>query len=510
MKRLRKISQGVFLTFFVLIFIFTKSDSQDKSYTDFSITFYIDPLIALAKFLSAHTIDLLFLISTLTIILTIFTGRSFCGWICPLGTLNDIIGSFKKREKEIIKKSHLRIKYLVLIIIIVLAIFGINITGFLDPLSLLMRSFTILLYPAYNMFIHTIYNLTTNLSSLSDILPKIYSFLKEYLIENKRVYFYQSILIGTIFLSVLFLNLAVNRFWCRFICPLGALLGIFGRYSLLKKEIKPCSECGACEVNCNGGAIPLGKAENNVSECILCMNCSDICPDEAINFYFSKKKINSGVDIGKRNIIASGVSALLLYPLFRSSVIPANGFHSSRLIRPPGARREDIFIKMCIKCGACMKGCITNGLQPTMFEAGLEGMWTPMLVPRIGHCEYNCNLCSQLCPTGAIRPITMSEKQNIKIGTAQIDKNRCIAYRDAKGCLVCEEVCPIPDKAIKIENISVQIANNMRSVKAPRVVSSLCIGCGICEKNCPVVDAPAIYVTSIGERRSEENQELLE
>lgn len=510
MRRLRIISQIVFLVFFLILFIFTKSDPENGSFANISVIFYVDPLIALSSFISYHSLNILFLFSLITVVLTFATGRSFCGWVCPLGTLNDIVGTLRKREKELVKKKNLKIKYYILIFFMVLTIFGVNLVGFLDPLSLLVRSFTIVFFPSFNLFIHSAYDFFTSLASDSELLPRFYSFLKTYLIENHRLFFSQSLFIGMLFLLILFSNLISRRFWCRYLCPLGALFGLIGKYSLLKREIKPCNDCGICEVNCNGGASLLGREEENGSECILCMNCSNLCPDESVSFHFSKKAANRGIDIGKRQLFISAGTAVISYPLFRSSLSASPSFHNPLLIRPPGSVKEDSFVKKCIKCGACMKVCITNGLQPTLFEAGFEGMWTPHLVPRIGHCEYNCNLCSTVCPTGAIRPITISEKVKTKIGTAHINKNRCIVYKEGKGCLVCEEVCPVPEKAIKIENIQVQINNNIRNLKAPRVVSTLCIGCGICEKNCPVVDSPAIYVTSVGEKRSEENQELLE
>ncbi len=510
MRRYRIITQTIFLVLFLFLFVFTKSDAENGTFADISVVFYIDPLILLSNLISYHNLNILFLFSLITVALTFATGRSFCGWVCPLGTLNDITGRLKKREKELVKKENLKIKYYILIFLIVLAVFGVNLAGFLDPLSLLVRSFTIIFYPLFNLLIHSVYDIFVAIAPNSESLPNIYSFLRTYLIENHRVYFSQSIFIGALFLLVLFSNLISKRFWCRYICPLGALLGLMGRYSLLKREIKPCNDCGICEVNCNGGAVSPKTDKENGSECILCMNCSSLCPEESVNFVFSKKPANRGIDIGKRQLFISAGTAVISYPLFKSSLSASPNFHNPLLIRPPGSVREDLFVKKCIKCGACLKVCITNGLQPTLFEAGLEGMWTPHLVPRVGHCEYNCNLCSTVCPTGAIRPITISEKVKTKIGTAHINKNRCIVYKEGKGCLVCEEVCPVPEKAIKIENIQVQINNNIRNLKAPRVVSSLCIGCGICEKNCPVVDSPAIYVTSVGEKRSEENQELLE
>jgi formate hydrogenlyase subunit 6/NADH:ubiquinone oxidoreductase subunit I len=157
-----------------------------------------------------------------------------------------------------------------------------------------------------------------------------------------------------------------------------------------------------------------------------------------------------------------------------------------------------------------MKVCITGGLQPTFLQAGLEGIWSPALVPRIGYCEYRCTLCGQVCPTGAIRNLPLEEKMGVRIGTAMIDKGRCLPFASATPCIVCEEVCPTPKKAIWLEDVRVKDRDGREIlVRQPHVDLSLCIGCGICEARCPVVGRPAVYVSSVGETRSRDNRLLL-
>jgi formate hydrogenlyase subunit 6/NADH:ubiquinone oxidoreductase subunit I len=157
-----------------------------------------------------------------------------------------------------------------------------------------------------------------------------------------------------------------------------------------------------------------------------------------------------------------------------------------------------------------MKVCITNGLQPTLLEAGLEGIWSPMLVPRIGYCEYRCTLCGQVCPTGAIKRLSVGQKAKVKIGLAMIDKGRCLPWAHSRPCIVCEEVCPTPRKAIWFEEAKARDREGKAiTVLQPRVDLNLCIGCGICEAKCPVLGRPAIYVMNLGESRSRENQLLL-
>jgi ferredoxin len=200
--------------------------------------------------------------------------------------------------------------------------------------------------------------------------------------------------------------------------------------------------------------------------------------------------------------------------------------YSARLIRPPGSHAEDKFLARCLRCGACMKVCPTNAIHPTLLEAGLEGIWTPALIMRVGYCEYSCVLCGQVCPTGAIKKLTEAEKlgkpaageeqaaaraKPVKIGTAFYDQGRCLPWAMAVPCIVCEEFCPTSPKAIWVlEETVTRPDHTTITLQRPRVDVDRCVGCGICENVCPVQDSPAIYVTSIGETRSKTNQILLE
>jgi MauM/NapG family ferredoxin protein len=243
---------------------------------------------------------------------------------------------------------------------------------------------------------------------------------------------------------------------------------------------------------------------------MFCMNCDDPCPQKAVRFGFSTTTAGAALDLGKRRVIGSIFSGMIAASLLRVTPLARAGTADPKLIRPPGSLEEKEFLKRCVKCGECMKVCITNGLQPTLWEAGVEGIWSPLLVSRIGYCEYRCTLCGQVCPTGAIKKLMPEEKEKTKIGLAMIDKGRCLPYAHATSCIVCEEVCPTPKKAIWFEEVRVKNrAGKVLIVKQPRVDLDLCIGCGICENKCPVLGQPAIYVTSIGESRSKDNQLLL-
>ena len=176
------------------------------------------------------------------------------------------------------------------------------------------------------------------------------------------------------------------------------------------------------------------------------------------------------------------------------------------LIRPPGALGEKEFLQRCVRCAECIQVCIGNALQPAFLQAGLDGMFSPMLVARTGYCEFNCTLCGQVCPTGAIGNLSMEEKWGLKIGHGWFDKNSCLPYAKAIPCMVCEEHCPTPEKAIRFREVT--MVDDSRAtvvVKQPYIVDGLCIGCGICENKCPLPGKAAIFVTSAGEHRNPEN-----
>jgi ferredoxin len=265
---------------------------------------------------------------------------------------------------------------------------------------------------------------------------------------------------------------------------------------------------------CHGASAKVPGDQWKPSECLGCLNCTDACPRAALSFRFvlpwRKEPKAEKVDLSRRAVIGSAVGGLVALPLVRFTPQARGRTYHPRLIRPPGARAEREFLERCTACGLCMKVCPTGGLQPAITEAGLEGLWTPRLVPQIGYCEYSCTLCGQVCPTGAIEPLTVEQKQERKIGLARFDTTRCIPWAYGRECMVCEEHCPIPDKAIYVIEVEVQDRDgNPKTVKQPHVDPDRCIGCGVCEHVCPYKDRPAIRVFSANETRHLDNQPIL-
>ena len=203
-------------------------------------------------------------------------------------------------------------------------------------------------------------------------------------------------------------------------------------------------------------------------------------------------------------MITSGLGVLSLGLL--SAGIKKNDADQKR-IRPPGALAESEFLDRCIRCLECVRICQSNGkcLQPDGIRTSLLDLWMPVAIMRQGYCEYNCNLCGQVCPTEAILPLTLVEKQKTPMGLAYFNKNICIPYAENRDCIVCEEHCPTPEKAIKfdLKNVTLPDGRN-RQVKYPYVERHLCIGCGICETKCPLPGEAGIFVTIENQKRSGE------
>jgi len=536
--RLRRISQVVFFLLFLFLLLRTElQGSLHATGSDMTLPypvrlfFQIDPLAAISNALATHSLYHGLLWSLVILIPTLFLGRFFCGWICPMGSLNHFFSNLKserKRGKQLIESNRYKrwqtAKYYILVVVLVAAACGTGVVGWFDPLSLLVRSLGLSVLPGVN------YALSAGLHALEhsrfevvqtagSILHFIFGAL---VLSFKQPHFRQGIYLGLIFIFLMALNLRVSRFWCRALCPLGALLGVASRWSILGLSKKPehCNDCNRCLMHCQGGDDPIGGVPWRRAECHLCLNCVDECPDHALAFQFFPASASvDGPDLRRRKLLGAVVAGAAIVPLARST----NGFaveRHERLLRPPGSLDEVHFLERCIRCGECMKVCPNNALHPALTEAGLEGLWTPVLVPRAGYCEASCVLCSQVCPTGAIWELTPREKgwtvelgadtKPVKLGIAFYDRGRCLPWAMATECIVCEEWCPTSPKAIYLRQAEIVDAKgNIKQVKQPYLNPSLCVGCGACEYACPVQDRPAIYVTSIGESRSQTNQILL-
>lgn len=492
MENLRRVVQalafGAFLYLFALTIGRFSADAMANVLTSkapIDTFFRIDPLLGLTTMVATRRVIMVMLIYGLpVVVLSVLAGRFFCGWICPLGTTLDAADKvfFRKRKKAAAANPSLRrVKYYLLAGVVAAAIFGAQVAYFFDPITIITRAFTFSIFPV-----------VTQLPARGVSLPLVPA--------DVQYYFRMNFLAAAMLVGIIALNAISRRFWCRNLCPLGALLGVLSKASIVRRVVKSnCINCKKCIPDCKMAAICDDPTQYQASECIYCYSCTPVCPalSTRIAPTLVKDGYHSSLDLSKRRVLQAaglGVGIALLGKTNVAAKTTRTGrvkTSSPMLIRPPGALPEEEFVARCVRCSECMKVCPTNGLQPAITEAGFEGIWTPVLVPRIGECTRQCNLCSQVCSSQAIQPLEVAEKDHIFIGTAVIDRSQCIAWNSDKQCLVCDECCSY--RAVVWQTID--------GVRRPFVEEHKCVGCGICENVCPIQPVAAIRVFSFGDKR---------
>lgn len=498
MKRMalaRRLSQGFFLLTFIYILWSTTYPLTGILPPD--LFFKADPLIIIMTSVSERLILPGISFSLYMIALTLLVGRFFCGWVCPLGTAIDITGALNKKRRAPGDKQNAilrKVKFYILGIFFVFAILGKQVAWIFDPLVIAARFISLNLIPALTLTINSFFMALIKYMNIDGYARDLYHSLKPTILGVKVAYFAHSLAILLFFAAVCVTAVAIRRFWCRALCPLGALYGLLGRFAPLKRTLGECLSCGKCKSACRTGAIK-DDASYVQGECILCMDCIYDCPSHITHFKFAKfqrsaqktpapREINQPKMSRKNFLFALSSSTLLLGAKFKPGYDRGNPV----IMRPPAALEEKDFVNRCIRCGNCMKVCITNGLHPVMLQAGIEGIWTPQLLPEIGYCEYHCTLCGRTCPTGAIPALKQEQKLKVKLGVAQIDRSICLPWAAGKECIVCQEHCPVSEKAIKLDTYSGGPAR-------PYIDADLCVGCGICQHKCPVRPARAVRVS---------------
>jgi polyferredoxin len=559
----RRITQAFFLVLFGwLCLVSSPGDSFiQRSAWPVSWLLELDPLVALGSILATGQLEAGLLWALATVVLTLFLGRAFCGWICPLGTLNQIIShlGFQGRgaAARAANRPHraeglalgalllqlgaaagaalaaggawLRGHPLLFLILLmptlvlaarwqhrgnraqrlgrrVLLAVGLGLlmlavlpgaggllqaslaVGLLDPLPLLHRSAHTVLLPLADRSVALLWP-----------FPRQHSLAP---------------LTALLLAGILLANLWRPRAFCRFLCPLGALLGLLGRWAPVRiAKLQPdCSDCGRCDRVCTTAADPSGALRQ--PSCTLCMSCVEVCPDGVLALGGRRSAAGERLepDLSRRATITALAAGVAAVPCLR-----LEGFVGKRagpdLLRPPGSLAELEFLSRCVACGQCMRVCPTNIIQPAGTKGGLETLFTPGLEMRIGTsgCQPSCTACGEVCPTGAIRALSEDEKLGqgdftedgpVRIGTAFVDRSRCLPWALGRPCIVCEEVCPTSPKSVRLERVvQVREDGSLVELEQPSVDVESCNGCGVCENACPVAGQSAIRVCNAGESR---------
>jgi len=488
---LRRASQLTFLVLACVAVVRTTYPLGDPRFLN--VIPELSPLLAATAMLAARAFipELLFW-SLLVVGLTLAFGRAFCGWACPVGTTLDaadaVIGRFRRRRpREGAQPRHRRYRFLFLAALGVLAAFGLPLAGWFDPLSVFPRTLATAAVPYATFALDG----ATRLMYRAPALAGAAAALRQHLIPENMALIPGHWVVAAFFVALVLLGLFRRRFYCRYVCPSGALLALLGWASPFGRRVdaESCTSCRRCRDVCRMGAIGGDGRSTAQAECNLCLDCLGArgCgATTSFGFGRARREDNPtswGPGVKRRDFIAAaGAGLVAAAPL---ALLGRRVERDPYLIRPPGSLAEDDFQARCIRCGECVRVCLTQGLAPVHFEAGPTGLWTPRLIPRKGYCEYRCTMCTQICPSGAIAKLDEARKKRTVIGVAVIDTRRCIPWVSADTCNVCEEMCPTAPKAI--------VARGRGRAK-PYVVLERCVGCGICEYACPVAGRSAIRV----------------
>jgi MauM/NapG family ferredoxin protein len=484
--------------------------------------FRFDPLTALGAMIAGRQWLWHLSLAFITVVATVIVGRVWCGWFCPMGTVLEYVRFKKARRRQKRLPPSLRlVKYFLLVMIVVGAALGSLTLMILDPITLITRSTAASVIPGVDYLVRSAEKVMAHVSWLQGAVSWIDNSARGHVLPAVVPVFTQALFLGLLFLGVIALNAFADRFWCRYLCPLGALLGLVSKVAVLRPLVgEACTSCSRCAGACRVGAInasgtagrvdadaagapssameasPARAYEVVTSECTVCLDCLVACTaDESMRFGATGRAGPwRGYDPGRRQLLTAATagvgSVILLGTGWWNKLSPP------RLIRPPGVHDEGAFLSSCVRCGACLNVCPTSGLQPSLNEAGLAALWTPMLKPRMGYCAWQCTSCGQVCPSGAIPRLHLSSKRRDVIGTAVIDRNRCLPWSQGKSCVVCQEVCPVPENAISLTGGKlVTAADGVADfIVYPKVRADRCVGCGICEFSCPVAGEAAIVV----------------
>ena len=406
-----------------------------------------------------------FVVLAVLIILTLLFGRIYCSIICPLGIMQDIYswlgGKFKKNRFSYVKE-HKWLRYTVCAIFVVCLIVGFApVTTLLEP------------YSNYGRIVTSIY------------------------MRNVTI----SIIAWVVMLILGVLAFLYGRAYCNSICPVGTILSFFSRFSLFRVRFNEskCKHCGLCEKNCKSRAIDSKVGKVDYSRCVVCGDCTAQCKFDALH-YTSKKTVSRTEpstiepDQGRRSFLVGAALATGTAAMAQAEMKVDGGLavitekqapKRQTPITPPGSVSAKHMQQHCTACQLCVSACPNHVLRPT---TDLMHFMQPTMSYEVGYCRPECTRCSQVCPAGAIKPITKEEKTGIHVGHAVWIKDNCVVLTDGVSCGNCARHCPTG--AIQM----VEYDHNGQTVMVPAVNESRCIGCGACENLCPSRPFSAIYV----------------
>ncbi|MBO4549668.1 MAG: 4Fe-4S binding protein [Bacteroidaceae bacterium] len=442
--------------------------------------------------------------------LTLLMGRIYCSIICPLGVMQDVIAWFrKKKNKYNYSPAKNTLRLIVLVLAFAFLVLNVGwLAGLLFPYSTYGRIVSNLVAP--------LYKLANN--GLAAIAEHYHSYaFYEVDVWLKSI---SALVVALLTWGIIaVLAWRGGRTWCNTICPVGTLLGLISRNSLLKMTIDKdkCKKCRKCERNCKASCINLDTLTVDYSRCVVCGNCELQCAHDALHFTSLTPKGSSQKVDESRRAVMTGVALLAGTALAKAQhkvkhkttdggladIIKKERPKREKLITPPGSLSIRNLRTHCTACQLCIDACPNDVLRPS---SSLDRFMQPEVSFERGYCRPECNRCSQVCPTSAIRPVSVEERTAIQVGHAVWTRELCIPVKDEKPCGLCARKCPtgaiqmVPLQAgVHQDGWRWRDADNQeipreKVLLIPVVNEEKCIGCGACENLCPSNPISAIHV----------------
>ncbi|MDR3250632.1 MAG: 4Fe-4S binding protein, partial [Tannerella sp.] len=385
------------------------------------------------------------IVLTVYFLLTLLFGRIYCSIVCPAGILQDIFNRIscigKKKKNGIMrfrahKPSNL-LRYIILSVTSILAVVGFaELCLLLDPYSNFWRIGANIFRPVAIWINNGLANVLTSMGNYS--LYNVSFSISVWALAT-------AILAFVVFAVMVYFR---GRLFCNTICPVGALLSIVSRYSLFRIVIdrNTCNKCSSCERTCKAEAIDSREMDVDASRCVSCFNCISSCNKKAINYRFAPKMLSKsdkeGVSKSRRSFLAVGATIVGTAPLMALGQEKDTRSGGSVPVTPPGSLSVERFKDICTGCHLCVVQCPSHVLQPAGLKYGLGFMLKPYMSYKDSFCNFSCTVCSEICPTGAIKPLTVEEKKTTQIGIANFYIERCIVNTEENDCGACSEHCP--------------------------------------------------------------------
>lgn len=505
-------------------------DLAAKEIVPAELFLWLDPLLAASAALAGRAWVWPLAAVGIVLLISLVVPRGFCAYLCPLGTVIDLFdatvgrwgqlrASHPPRRSSPAAPGRLRwLKYYVLAVVLGGAALGTMLGGFVSAIPVVTRAMVFLLAPLQTAAARGWHQVPPwNAGHVVSVM---------------------------LFGGLLALGLLRPRFWCRYLCPTGALFSLCSVFRLVERRVEQrCTGCGRCLRRCPFDAIQDDYSTRPL-DCAFCRTCQSVCPSGAIRYGWRLGEAVQEADVPRLEpaspaealpgendgLMAPPHAACAALPMARAAAtqgyrsvnrrrfvagvgglaaaaaggaaigwalgLPraANGAAARSPLRPPGSVPEPQFLALCVRCGECFRACPNDALQPLGFEHGLAALWTPHLVPDWSGCEPSCANCGQVCPTGAIRPLPIDEKRKAALGLAIVDTSTCLPHARREECRLCFDECAAAGyHAIEFLRVGTEVDERGIPLEdsgflAPVVLAERCTGCGLCQTRCRAIN----------------------